>query len=79
MTSCQGVPLNLSLNLNKGVPWAKSDSEKPVVGVDLGGTKVLAGVVAPNGKILATVKRATKPEGGPAAVVERVRRACARR
>ncbi len=50
----------------------KSDSDKPVVGVDLGGTKVLAGVVAPNGTILATVKRATKPEGGPAAVVERV-------
>lgn len=49
-----------------------SNSEKPVVGVDLGGTKVLAGVVAPNGKILATVKRATKPEGGPAVVVERV-------
>ena len=38
----------------------------------LGGTKVLAGVVAPDGKILSTVKRATKPEGGPEAVVARI-------
>lgn len=50
----------------------KNASDKPVVGVDLGGTKVLAGVVAPDGKILSTVKRATKPEGGPEAVVARI-------
>lgn len=50
----------------------KNASDRPVVGVDLGGTKVLAGVVAPDGKILSTVKRATKPEGGPEAVVARI-------
>lgn len=51
---------------------AKNDSERPVVGVDLGGTKVLAGVVAPNGKILGTAKRATKSEVGVEAVIERI-------
>lgn len=50
----------------------KNALDKPVVGVDLGGTKVLAGVIAPDGKILSTVKRATKPEGGPEAVVARI-------
>lgn len=51
---------------------ARNTSDKPVVGVDLGGTKVLAGVVEVNGRILATAKRATKPEVGVEAVVERI-------
>ena len=50
---------------------AKEAADKPVVGVDLGGTKVLAGVVDRDYKILATAKRATKGEMG----VERGRRA----
>jgi glucokinase len=50
----------------------KPVSDKPVIGVDLGGTKVLAGVVAPDGKILGTAKRATKPETGVEDVVERI-------
>ncbi|OQA41938.1 MAG: Glucokinase [Chloroflexi bacterium ADurb.Bin325] len=50
----------------------KGASERPVVGVDLGGTKVLAGVVSPTNEILATAKRATKAEAGVDAVVERL-------
>ena len=41
------------------------ESEKTndlVVGVDLGGTKILAAVVAADGKILGQAKRKTKPE-----------------
>ena len=51
---------------------AKDNSDKPVVGMDLGGTKILAGVVDANGKILGQAKRATKPEAGTEAVVERM-------
>ncbi|PKO22488.1 MAG: ROK family protein [Chloroflexi bacterium HGW-Chloroflexi-1] len=50
----------------------KGISGKPVVGVDLGGTKILAGVVAADGQILGMAKRATKPEGGPEVVVARI-------
>ncbi|MCU0507945.1 MAG: ROK family protein [Anaerolineae bacterium] len=47
-------------------------ADKPVVGVDLGGTKVLAGVVDREYKVLATAKRPTKGETGVDAVVERI-------
>ncbi|MDQ1301059.1 MAG: hypothetical protein QG637_980 [Chloroflexota bacterium] len=50
----------------------KESKDKPVVGMDLGGTKILAGVVDATGKILGQAKRATKPEGGVEAVVERM-------
>ncbi len=50
----------------------KEAAEKPVVGVDLGGTKVLAGVVDREYKILQTAKRATKGEMGVDAVVARI-------
>ena len=45
---------------------------KPVIGVDMGGTKILAGVVSAEGKILGTAKRATKPGSGPEKVIERM-------
>ncbi len=51
---------------------SKAATEKPVVGVDLGATKVLAGVVDANHTILATAKRATKGGLGVEAVVERL-------
>lgn len=51
---------------------AKQAADRPVIGVDLGGTKVLAGVVAANGKVLGVAKRATKPEAGVEGVVERI-------
>jgi glucokinase len=46
--------------------------DKPVVGVDLGATKVLAGVVDRDYKVLATAKRPTKGDTGVDAVVERI-------
>lgn len=51
---------------------AKNTFDKPVIGVDLGGTKVLAGVVTPNGKVLGVAKRATKPDVGVEGVVDRI-------
>ncbi|MBN1530441.1 MAG: ROK family protein [Thermoleophilaceae bacterium] len=41
-------------------------------GVDLGGTKVLAVVVGPRGKVLGEAKLQTPQEGGPPAVMEQV-------
>jgi glucokinase len=38
------------------------------IGIDVGGTKVLGGVVTPEGKILATTRKDTAPQGGAAAV-----------
>jgi len=51
---------------------SKEAAQKPVVGVDLGATKVLAGVVNADYEILATAKRATKGSQGVEAVVERI-------
>lgn len=45
-----------------------------VVGVDLGGTKILAGVFDPKGELLGTTKVSTKAQRGPAVVLERVAR-----
>lgn len=42
------------------------------IGVDLGGTKILAGVFSPQLKCLGKVKMSTKPERGPEGVLERV-------
>lgn len=47
-------------------------ADKPVIGVDVGGTKVLAGVVDRDYKVLATAKRPTKGENGVDAVIERI-------
>ena len=43
-----------------------------VVGADLGGTKILAGVVTPEGEIIGTAKRATKPKEGVEKVIDRM-------
>ncbi len=51
---------------------ANKNGSRPVIGMDLGGTKILAGVVAGNGKILGTSKRPTKPETGVDKIVERM-------
>jgi glucokinase len=51
---------------------AKGAAKKPVVGVDMGGTKILAGVVDDSGKILGASKRATKAYAGPDEVIERM-------
>ncbi len=49
-----------------------SNHNKPFIGVDLGGTSMRAGVVAPDGTLLALHKRKTHPELGAQGVVERV-------
>jgi glucokinase len=43
-----------------------------VVGVDMGGTKILAGVVNEAGEIMGLAKRPTKPADGPDRVIERI-------
>ena len=50
----------------------KATSNKPVIGMDMGGTKILAGVVGADGKVLGTAKRATRAAAGPDAVIERM-------
>jgi glucokinase len=45
-----------------------------LVGVDLGGTKILAGVFTPQLKCLGKAKMSTKAERGPDAVIERIAR-----
>jgi len=52
------------------------NSSKPTysVGVDLGGTKILAGVFDSNYECLARIKTSTKPDRGPEGVIERITR-----
>jgi glucokinase len=50
----------------------RSDS-RPVLGIDLGGTKILAGVVGPDDRILGKAKRPTPAKRGNVAVFEAVR------
>ncbi len=51
-----------------------SSKQDLIVGVDLGGTKVLAGVFSPQLKRLSSAKLTTKAERGYTAVVERIAR-----
>jgi len=51
---------------------AKGSAAKYVVGMDMGGTKILAGVVDESGKILGSYKRATKAYAGPDEVIDRM-------
>ncbi len=44
------------------------------IGVDLGGTKILAGVFTPQLKLVTTSKLSTKADRGPKAVIERIAR-----
>jgi glucokinase len=46
--------------------------KSPVLGIDLGGTKMLAAVIDGEGRILARAKKKTKPEGGAEAVLDRI-------
>lgn len=47
-------------------------SERPIVGIDLGGTNMQIGVVAPTGEVLSRAKRKTGAEEGQDAVFERM-------
>ena len=48
-----------------------AEHRRPVIGVDLGGTKILAAVVGPDGDIRASAKRRTRAELGPIEVIAR--------
>ncbi len=49
--------------------------ERYTIGVDLGGTKILAAVVNQDGKVVGKGKKSTQPEKGPAVVIERIMKA----
>lgn len=53
---------------------AEASQKQLYVGVDLGGTKILAGVFNPALKLLATAKTSTKADRGPGKVIERIAR-----
>jgi glucokinase len=53
---------------------ADQATKQVFVGVDLGGTKILAGVFTPQLKLTASAKSSTKSERGPKAVIERIAR-----
>ena len=43
-----------------------------VIGVDMGGTKILSAVIGPGGNILGTAKVPTKADRGPSVVIDRI-------
>ena len=45
---------------------------KPIIGIDLGGTNMQLGVVSPDRKLLSTAKRKTKADEGQDAVIGRI-------
>jgi glucokinase len=51
---------------------ARKSKNGYTIGVDLGGTKILAGVVAEDGSILGSAKKRTQAEDGPDAVLKRI-------
>jgi glucokinase len=51
-----------------------SPKQEYLLGVDLGGTKILSGVFTPQMKCLGKVKTSTKADRGPEAVIERIAR-----
>ncbi len=55
-----------------------NEHNMPVLGVDLGGTKILAAAVDPTGRVIARIKRKTRAERGPEAVITRLIETCRR-
>src|ERR1700743_2997181 len=51
---------------------AETNNKEYLVGVDLGGTKILAGVFTTSLKCVGRSKMSTKAERGPEAVIERI-------
>jgi glucokinase len=51
---------------------AKKTKTDFTVGIDLGGTKILAAVVAEDGSVIGSAKKRTQPEDGPDAVLKRI-------
>jgi glucokinase len=53
-------------------PPSRDKGSCPLLGIDLGGTKILAGVVGTEGRILARAKRKTRGDRGPQKTFDRV-------
>lgn len=53
---------------------SETNKQDYLVGVDLGGTKIMAGVFTPQLKCVGRAKVSTKPQRGPAGVIERIAR-----
>ncbi|MCL4506776.1 MAG: ROK family protein [Chloroflexi bacterium] len=51
---------------------AKKSKNDYTIGVDLGGTKILAAVVAEDGSVIGSAKKRTQAEEGPEAVLKRI-------
>ncbi len=49
--------------------------ERFAIGIDLGGTKILAAVVDAQGKVIGKAKKATHADKGPDEVIERISKA----
>ena len=69
-----GIPLSHAARIIKEAQSliAKTDSEKYVVGVDMGGTKILAAIITGDGTILSRAKTATKAHKDPTKVIDRI-------
>ena len=69
-----GIPLSHAARIIKEAQSliAKTDSEKYVVGVDMGGTKILAAIITGDGTILSRAKTATKAHKDPTQVIDRI-------
>ena len=50
----------------------KSPSEPVVIGLDLGGTKILAAVITRDGRILSRAKRKSRPDRGQTVILDRM-------
>ncbi len=53
-------------------PTPKSSLSRPILGIDLGGTKILAGIVDPKGQIIARAKKKTRVDHGSNQVLDRI-------
>jgi glucokinase len=60
--------------MSKKPTMAESNKNEYVVGVDLGGTKILSGVFGANLQLISTAKLSTKPQRGVQDVISRIAR-----
>jgi len=69
-----GIPLPIAARIIKEAQSliAETDSDKYVVGVDMGGTKILAATIAEDGTIVSRAKTATKAHKDPTKVIDRI-------
>ncbi|MGH2402219.1 MAG: ROK family protein [Candidatus Limnocylindria bacterium] len=49
-----------------------SPPDAPILGIDIGGTKLAIGLAMPDGRLLADVRRPSNPQDGPDAMIDRI-------